>query len=155
MRHAIHTAVALGCLGLGYVRYLPTKEQPVSGAAGCASSPSLKMAGIPSAHCDCCRAAFRGQFQKTLAVGLNGIPVFVQHLGAHVKQAKSWVQERKRKMFFTYQRLCPALSLCVSDLPLFVFIPPVNRTNPMRHEAVREVRNALQKACCLIVESRC
>lgn len=30
-----------------------------------------------------------GQCQKTLAVGLDGIPVFVQHLGACVKQPKS------------------------------------------------------------------
>lgn len=30
-----------------------------------------------------------GQFQKTFAVGLNGIPVFAWHLGARVKQVKS------------------------------------------------------------------
>lgn len=97
-----------------------------------------------------------GQFQKTFAVGLSGIPVSVQHLGAHINQVKTWVQERKREKFFTYQRLSRALSLSLSDLPLlFVFIPSVNRTNPMRHDAVRETRNVLQKACCLIVESRC
>lgn len=97
-----------------------------------------------------------GQVQKTFAVGLNRIPVFVWHFGAHVKQAKSWVQERKRKRLFTYQCLRPAVSsLSLSALPLFMFIPSVNRTNPMRHEAVREARNVLQKACCLVVESRC
>lgn len=45
MRHTTHTAVALGYLGLGYVRYLPIKELPVSSAEGCSSSLSLEMAG--------------------------------------------------------------------------------------------------------------
>lgn len=40
-------------------------------------------------------------------------------------------------------------------LCLSLFIPSVIRTNPARHKAVREARNVLQKACCLVVESRC
>jgi len=35
------------------------------------------------------RAAFTGQFQKSFPLGLNGIPVFVWYVGAHIQQAKS------------------------------------------------------------------